>query len=368
MSTSVAVAAPATAVRESARLWVSHLLCFVLPLSCLVFGVTAPHPWWVALPFVLVIVGSVLADVYGPAERRQPAETLPRAPFDAILYALVVLQLVNVALLVRLVAVTGFWRVDTLVGLMLFGVNSGYSAIVVAHELIHRPQWHRQQLGRLLLCTVLYEHFATEHIRGHHSRVGTPEDPATACFGETAFAFFRRTLPAQFRSAWRLEKKRLGDEHMSWRDGRMLHNRVAHGLIIEWGVALAILAGLGAGAFVVYFLQALSAVRLLEAVNYFEHYGLMRTGRKVELVDSWDTDSWFTLYTLVGLSRHADHHAQASRPYQQLRYFDASPKLRYGYFGTVVWLLSDNASFRAAMAQELRRRSLGPYHPTVNGA
>jgi len=369
MSTPVAVLAPVAApIRDTARIWALHLLCFVLPVSCLVFGMTAPHPWWVALPFVLVIAGSVLADVSGPAEHRQPAPSLPRWPFDAILYVLVGVQLVNVALLVRTVAANGFWRVDTLVGLMLLGVNSGYSAIVVAHELIHRAQWHRQQLGRLLLCTVLYEHFATEHIRGHHSRVGTLEDPATARFGETAFAFFRRTVPAQFRSAWRLERKRLGDEHMSWRDARMLRNRLVHGIVIEWGVALGILAALGAGACVVYVLQALIAVRLLEAVNYFEHYGLTRAGRKVEPVDSWDTDSWFTLYTLVGLSRHADHHAHASRPYQQLRYFDASPKLRYGYFGTVVWLLSDNASFRAVMVKELRRRGLGPFQANASAA
>ena len=257
---------------------------------------------------------------------------------------------------------------DTLVGLLLFGVNSGYSAIVVAHELIHRAEWHRQQLGRLLLCTVLYEHFATEHIRGHHSRVGTPEDPATARFGETALAFFVRTVPAQFRSAWRLEKKRLGDEHMPWRDARMLRNRLVHGIVVEWGVAFGILAGLGVGAFAVYVLQALSAVRLLEAVNYFEHYGLTRAGRKVQPVDSWDTDSWFTLYTLVGLSRHADHHAHAARPYQQLRYFEESPKLRHGYFGTVVWLLSDNAGFRAAMAAELQRRGLGPFQQRSTAA
>jgi alkane 1-monooxygenase len=332
-----------------------------LPVTCVVFGVTAPHPWWVALPFLLVIVGSVLTDMYGPRERRQPSPALPRWPFDAVLYVLVVLQPVSVALLVSMVAAHGFWRTDTLVGLVLVGVNSGYSAIVVAHELIHRAQWHRHQLGRLLLCTVLYEHFATEHIRGHHMRVGTPDDPATARLGETASGFFVRTVPAQLRSAWRLEKKRLGDEHMSWCDPRMLRNRLVHGIVVEWGVALAILAAVGAGAFAIYLLQALIAVRLLEAVNYFEHYGLLRTGRKVQPVDSWDTDSWFTLYTLVGLSRHADHHAHAARPYQQLRYFEESPKLRYGYFGTVVWLLWDNATFQTAMAKELERRASGPF-------
>jgi alkane 1-monooxygenase len=208
---------------------------------------------------------------------------------------------------------------------------------------------------------VLYDHFTIEHIRGHHARIGTADDPATAHFDETALAFLARTIPAQCRSAWHLEKKRLGDETMAWSDPRMLRNRMLHGLVVEWGVALVILAWLGAGAFAIYALQAALAVRLLEAVNYFEHYGLVRTSRRVRPIDSWDTDSWFTLYTLVGLSRHADHHAYASRPYQQLRHFEESPKLPYGYFGSVAWLMWDNPGFRRAMAAELERRGLGPF-------
>jgi len=346
---------------ETLKVWSLHLLCLVLPVTCLAFGLTAPHPWWAALPFAGVIVGSVLIDMHAGPARRQPSDRMPAWPFHAMLYVLSAMHFVAVALLVRLVATEGFWRVDTFVGLLLVGVNSGYSAIVVAHELIHRAEPHRQWLGRLLLGSVLYDHFAIEHVRGHHARVGTADDPATAHFDETALAFLVRTVPAQLRSAWRLENRRLGDENMSWTDSRMLSNRMLHGLVAEWGVAFAILAWLGAGAFAIYVLQAMLAVRLLEAVNYFEHYGLARTTRRVQTTDSWDTDSWFTLYTLVGLSRHADHHAHASRPYQQLRHFDESPKLPYGYFGSVTWLIFHNAGFRRAMAEELERRGLGPF-------
>lgn len=346
---------------ETARVWARHLLAFVLPVTSIVFGWTAPHPWWASLPFLLVVAGSVWVDMHSAAEQRQPDPAMAAWPFDAVLLVLVAMQLLSVGLLVQLVAVHGFWRFDTLVGVLLVGVNSGYSAIVVAHELIHRSNPHFQRLGRLLLGTVLYDHFTIEHIRGHHARVGTPDDPATARYGETAFQFLRRTVPAQLRSAWRLEKKRLGLETMSWRDPRMLRNRMLHGLVVEWGVALAILAMFGGGAFAVYVLQAAVAVRLLEAVNYFEHYGLARTSRRVRPIDSWDTESWFTLYTLVGLSRHADHHANASRPFPQLRHFEESPKLRYGYFGTVTWLLWDNEGFRREMDAELERRQLGPF-------
>jgi alkane 1-monooxygenase len=347
--------------RTTAAAWTLHLLCFVLPATSVLFLATAPHGAAGLLAGLLVLVASVVADVWSPGERHQPAPALPGWPFDSVLWVLAATQLLAVGLFVLMVGTQGFWTLDALVGLVLVGVNSGYSGIVVAHELIHRPQGHMQLLGRLLLGSVLYEHFFTEHIRGHHSRVGTPDDPATARFGEGPHRFFLRTVPAQLRSAWRLECKRLGDERMRWWDARLLRSRVLRGLVAEWAVAAAVLVGLGAGAFAAYLLQALIAVRLLEAVNYFEHWGLARAARRVRTVDSWDSDSWFTLYTLVGLSRHADHHAHASRPYQQLRFFAESPKLPYGYFGSALMSVFLSARFRAYCDGELRRRGLGPY-------
>lgn len=346
---------------ETARIFALHLLCFVLPVSTLAFLLTAPHPWYFSLPWLGVVIASVVADKRSRAERRQPAERLAAWPFDGVLYVLVAMQFVILALAVHMVSAHGFFRADTLVAWLLVGINSGYSGIVVAHELIHRPSRRMQRLGRALLASVLYDHFSVEHVRGHHVRVGTPEDPATARFGETFHQFFRRTVPAQFRSAWRLEAKRLGDENMPLGDPRLLRSRVLQGLVIEWGVAFAILAAVGLGPFVFYLGQAFVAIRLLEAVNYFEHWGLVRSTKRVSPLDSWDTESRFTLYTLVGLSRHADHHAYAVRPYQQLRHWDASPKLPYGYFGMVEMVLFANDRFRNVMTEELRRTKLGPF-------
>lgn len=354
-------AGSSVSVVETMKIWALHLLCFVLPVASLLFLLTAPHLWYGSLPWLLVVIGSIVADMQSPREQRQPAATMPGWPFNGVLYALFALQLANVALLVRLVALHGFFTTDAFVGLVLVGINSGYSGLVVSHELIHRASSLMQQLGRLMLASVLYEHFYTEHIRGHHARVGTEEDPATARFGEWSGEFLVRTVPAQFRSAWRLETKRLGDVDMPWWDPRLLQSRVVHGLALEWGIALAILVVLGPGAAAVFVLQALLAIRLLEAVNYFEHWGLQRTTRRVRTIDSWDTDSWFTLYTLVGLSRHADHHAYASRPYQQLRYFEESPKLPYGYFGTTFLTLFGKKHLRRLLTAELERRQLGPF-------
>jgi alkane 1-monooxygenase len=244
----------------------------------------------------------------------------------------------------------------------VIGVSAGYSGFVVGHELIHRREKHLRFLGRVVLASNCYEHFSTEHIRGHHPRVGTAADPATARFGITYNEFFRRTVPAQFKSAWHLEKVRLGDENLPAFDLRWLQHRVFQGVVVEVAMLVGIAVFLGPSALVAFLLCALTAIRLLEAVNYFEHWGLVRKGKGVRTMDSWDTDSWFTLYTLVGLSRHADHHAIASRPYEQLRYFEDSPKLPFGYFGMVVTAVARNERFQELMTEELKRKKLGPFY------
>lgn len=40
---------------------------------------------------------------------------------------------------------------------------------------------------------------------------------------------------------------------------------------------------------------------------------------------------------------------------------EESPKLPYGYFGMVPYVLFLNRHFRATMAAELRRKKLGPF-------
>lgn len=351
------------------RAIVLHLWAFVLPLITLVYWLTSPHAWWASLLWTLPIVVLVMIDNRAPDDARQPQEDIPAWPFNLQVYVLVALQILNHVLLG---VVASKMDLSTTAGMIdaaaafipvtvLTGVNAGYSGIVVAHELVHRRNPFEFLMGRLLLVGVLYEHFSTEHVRGHHPRVGTRADPATARFGESHKMFVRRTIPRQFMSAWRLEKVRLGDPNLKWYDPRMLRHRVLQGVVVETGVLVAYFLIWGWLAAALFFVQARSAVLMLETVNYIEHWGLGREGKKVESIDSWDTANWFTLYTLVGLSRHADHHAQASRPYQKLRYFGETAKMPHGYYGTIVLALFRNERYMELATAELKRKQLGPF-------
>jgi alkane 1-monooxygenase len=349
--------------------WRLHLLAFVLPLINLTFLMTGPHAWWSALLWNGVIVVLVLLDNGAAPDFRQPPAELPRWPFDLQLWLLTGLQIVNHVMMGVMASKLTFSSLggagQTLANLftiaVLSGTTAGYSGIVLAHELVHRRNRVEYFMGRLLLMFVCYEQFATEHVRGHHPRLGTREDPATARFGEKLEDFTRRTIPGQFKSAWHLEKVRLGDAEMKLTDSRMLRHRVLQGVVAEVGITVAFGVLFGPIAVVAFLLQAHNAVILLETVNYIEHWGIERTSRRVTPVDSWDTDNGFTLRTLVGLSRHADHHSQASRPYQELRYFAESPKMPLGYYGTILLAMFANDRYQAYAKAELQRRGLGPF-------
>jgi alkane 1-monooxygenase len=347
------IAASRPRTGEVLRILAKHLTSLLLPVNALAFLWSGPHAWYVSPLFLLPIVLAYVLDDGPRVERRQPADELPAWPFDALVYLLAALQLLVVFGIARMFAQQDLFSVDMVVMVTVVGGSSGFS-IITAHELIHRRKAWEQQLGRLLLCSVLQEHFFTEHLRGHHVRVGLPDDPATARFGESYRAFYRRTVPAQFRSAWRLEKRRLA--------GRSpVHNRIVQGLAVGWGMALAVGITGGLAATVAFVLQAFFASRLLEAVNYFEHWGLTRRGSRVRPRDSWDTHAWFTYYGLTGLSRHADHHYEPTRPFQQLRVQPDVPMLPSGYVAMVDRVMTKNDEFQKQAAEELRRCGLGPF-------
>lgn len=71
------------------------------------------------------------------------------------------------------------------------GVVSGTIGINYAHELMHQKSRLERWLADLLLASVLYSHFRSEHLRVHHIHVGTPRDPVTARYNEG----FHRSFP-----------------------------------------------------------------------------------------------------------------------------------------------------------------------------
>ena len=231
------------------------------------------------------------------------------------------------------------WVVGLIGATLSLGISNGGIGFTVAHELIHRSSKFEQRLGRALLLTTLYMHFAIEHVYGHHKHVGTEEDAATARKGETFYRFLVRSVPDQYRSAWEIERKRLKKKKKGfWSfSNEMLGFQVTQ---LAWLATIFWL--MGPVVALLYIVSCVLAFSLLEAVNYLEHYGLEREKderdryQKVDHHHSWNSDHVVSRMFLFELSRHSDHHMVASRHYQVLRSLDNSPQLPTGYPGMIL--------------------------------
>jgi hypothetical protein len=67
-----------------------------------------------------------------------------------------------------------------LMALAVIFSNVNALAFMISHEIMHKPGNFSQILATAHISKNLYMHFPYEHIFGHHRRVGTPEDPASA--------------------------------------------------------------------------------------------------------------------------------------------------------------------------------------------
>jgi len=228
------------------------------------------------------------------------------------------------------------------IGLALTVAMVSGIAINTAHELGHKRASLERWLSRVALAQSGYGHFFIEHNRGHHVRVATPEDPASARLGETFYRFLPRTVLGSLSSAWHLERVRLARlERSAWSP--------SNDILGAWAMTVVLFAALsiGFGAIVLPFLllQAVIGFSLLEVVNYLEHYGLLRQIRddgryeRTRPEHSWNSNSAASNVLLYHLQRHSDHHANPIRRYQALRHVDDAPQLPTGYAGMILLAL-----------------------------
>ena len=338
-----------------------YLLCFFFPGCVVWFLSSGPHSASAALLWTIPLWSLILLDWLSPkVNPRVNKQTVSSKFYDAILYALAFLQFLIISLLL-IYASQLQWDsaqeiatsiINLIAMRILVGTTSGSSALIVAHELIHRSRLHLRILGRLLLYTVCYEHFVISHIRGHHCSVATPTDLATARLDERFKHYWKRIYLGHFKYAWNSELKRLGMLNTPIYHYKMLSNSVLQGLIIEIMLLITILTVFGWAAAFIFLYQALAGVRLLETINYYQHWGLEHG--KAGNTLAWVNQSSVTEYALIGLSRHIGHHQNAATSFYETPYSDQGPTMPYGYFVTNLWVKLDNNSYRRVSAGILK--------------
>ncbi|GAA1407615.1 alkane 1-monooxygenase [Catellatospora coxensis] len=323
-------------------LWPAALLVPTLPFQGLALAAGGHEwGWWLTpvvvfglIPVVDLLVGD---DRVNPPE--EAAAALQRSRYYRVLtYLYLPLQYAALAACCAVWARGGLSPFAAAGLVLSVGIVNGI-AINTAHELGHKRERLERWLSKIALAPTGYGHFYVEHNRGHHVRVATPEDPASARLGESFWAFLPRTVLGSLRSAWRLESARFrlrGRTPWTWR------NDVLNAWVMTVALCAALAAWFGPVVLPLLAAQAVVGFALLEVVNYLEHYGLARprnaTGRydKVDPRHSWNSDRIVTNVFLFQLQRHSDHHANPLRRYQVLRSFDSSPQLPAGYATMIV--------------------------------
>lgn len=344
---------PMSRLSSALPFWLSLALIPLAAIGAVMGG------WTVLLLPIYGWIGVTLLDTAFGQNHGNPDPATPEA--DLFWYRLITLIWFPIQFVVLYTMIWYATRADHLglaekIGLFFgMGVISGSVGITYAHELMHQKNRAERWLGDLLLATVLYSHFRTEHLLVHHRYVGTPRDAVTARYNEGFPRAFFRVLRDGPGSAWRAETQLLA------RAGRRpshLSNPFWRYALLQAG-ALGLAAALGGWEGVALFaLQAFVAIWQLELVNYIEHYGLTRRhlgeGRYEHVLPrhSWNADHKVSNWLLINLQRHSDHHWKPDRRFPLLQTYAAgeAPQLPFGY----------PAMTALAMIPPLWRRRMNP--------
>lgn len=322
-----------------------YSLAYLLPLTAAI-GLQQGGGWSFMTVGVVYLAIPLFDHLLGMDSTRHSSDSTRTS--DLLLYAALPAQLGLLALFIAAWsgAASAWERIGWIVSV---GLSNGGLGITVAHELIHRRDAGDRWVGKALLATVGYMHFAIEHPRGHHQRVATDEDHASARLNESIFAFFWRSIFGQFGSAWDLERQRLAKRGLS---AFTVRNEMLWFAAIQGGLWVTVAALFGGSVAWALLAVAAVAVMLLEVVNYVEHYGLRRTidsrGRwePVGPQHSWNSDHRLSRAMLFELPRHTDHHMNAGRAYPTLQNVNHAPQLPAGYPAMVLVALVPPLWFR----------------------
>lgn len=344
---------PATWRDPKRYLWAVALTMPLLP--WLAVGLHALTGWgvWMWLgPIVILGIVPILDVITGVDGANPPDDVLASLERDRyyrwVTYLFLPLQYAGFVMAFWVIAHGGLSVVES-VGLAITVGFIGGLGINTAHELGHKKESVERWLSKIALAQSWYGHFYIEHNRGHHVRVATPADPASSRLGESFYRFWPRTVIGSVRSAWRLEARRYGrfGKHPV-RPG----NDVLNAWLMSAALWVVLVVWLGPAILPYLVLQAVVAFTLLEAVNYLEHYGMLRQvvgqpgHERYERVDprhSWNSNHLTTNVLLYHLQRHSDHHAHPTRRYQALMDHSEAPVLPTGYAGMILLALVPTA-------------------------
>ena len=307
------------------RYWIAPLLIIVTTLGVLEGGLFA----WigVALLGVGIVIDTLITYQTKGAGYDENGETigipwLQNMVMYLMLPVFVVLQLA-VAYKIA-IGVTGWELVGTTLSAGIFlGIG-----IIYGHELSHTKGF-AFVISRWMMGLSGSAHFCYAHVYNHHLELASEDDPATAPRGRTIYGHYLLSYLGQSKFLFEMEKNRLGRQGKSFIS---LENRWIRGYLMAVpSVSIFFAAGGWVGVACLAVMWVISNFEL-EALNYLEHYGLIRAkDQPIDYRHNWDNATAFTSWFFIEIGRQADHHDRGETHFWELDDVDA-PNTGVGYF------------------------------------
>jgi alkane 1-monooxygenase len=199
--------------------------------------------------------------------------------------------------------------------------------IIFGHELAHTKGFSFV-ISRWMMALSGTAHFCFAHVYNHHLELGDEVDPATSPRGRSIYAHLAYSYFGQSMFSKGMEEQRLAKLNKGFWS---FENRWIRGFAMSLPtVALFAFAGGWTGVGIMFVVWAWSNFEL-EALNYMEHYGLIRvSGQPIEYRHSWDNSTALTSFAFIEIGRQGDHHDRGETHFWELAPV-GSPDGRWGY-------------------------------------
>ena len=250
------------------------------------------------------------------------------------------------------------------------------SSAPVGHELIHKRNALDKLMGALIFSSICFPSFVIEHLRGHHVDAATPLDADSADKGQSYYGFLLNAVPAQFKKAYLLERKRLQTLELPFFHWK---NELLHYCSITFCIAVTIYLNWHSIGLMYFLLYSAIAISSIEMIQYMSHYGLKRQiseeGKYTRTTreHSWNSNGMLTDLLSLSIQKHSAHHEMPTEYFHGLDVTEDSPLMPQSYYlmfavalFPALWFKIMNPRVDAVMAayQEKFAQIKGQENPT----
>ena len=221
----------------------------------------------------------------------------------------------------------GITGLELAVAAVSTGIFAGIG-IIYGHELSHTKGFSFV-ISRLMMGLSGSSHFVYAHVYNHHLELAHEDDPATSPRGRSIYRHFWLSHMGQSKFLYKMEQTRLAKLGKSFIS---TENRWIRGYFMSLPTLVLFTYAGGVMGVAAMFLVLTVSNFELEALNYMEHYGLIREkGQPIDYRHSWDNSNLFTSWFFIEIGRQGDHHDRGETHFWELDEV-GSPNARWGYF------------------------------------